>query len=78
MHKGLIILFSAYDLQNSQYFHSGRNMPTKQECTNDIINFLTMDKTLNNECWDIPDEAILSMFEVRVDEHEKKIEEETW
>lgn len=77
-------MFSAYDLQNNEYFESGRNKKRRKECEEEVINMLTLFRTLDDEDWNIPNKMILEVFEVRIDKHKGKmiddcgnIEEET-
>lgn len=66
-------MFSAFDLQTDSYFKSGRNSETRKECEEAMIVMLTLNRTLNGENWNISNEAILDMFEVRIDKHKRKI-----
>ena len=55
-------MFSAYDLQLAQYFHTGRNSKTEEECKKDILEFLT-----ENELDWIIDDEWPNINEVRID-----------
>ena len=71
-------MFSVYDLQLGQYFHTGRNSNTKKECEIDIVCFLMecemsekeIDETINNDEKRL---EILDLYEVRIDEHEEHL-----
>ena len=71
-------MFSTYDLQCGGYFHTGRNSKTKQECEEDICDFLIEGSGLEPEDIEKLKEAgygeILERFEVRIDEHKEIIE----
>jgi len=74
-------MFSAYDLQCSQYFHTGRNSDTKNQCEIDIVGFLLEGEYADDEidkAITSPEERqqILIAYEVRIDEHEEIIDED--
>lgn len=65
-------MFSAYCLQNKEYFHTGRNSKSEEDCTEDIIPFLTEGAACFDEDWSkISDKEILEIFEVEVREHKE-------
>lgn len=69
------MLYSAYDKQMKQYFKTGRNSQNRATCVSRIVDYLIEGAPLPDEEYtDIPDEEILEMFDVRVDEHSRPIE----
>ena len=75
-------MFSAYDLQLNQYFGSGRNSETLEECQEGILTFLLDgEEFTDEECEEIfnsPEKRAQTItdFDVRIDEHEEPIEDE--
>ncbi len=74
-------LFSAYDLQCSRYFDSGKNSTTKLECENEVLQMLVdgcgdEQTVIDFENGNVSNSDLLCIFEVRIDEHEAKIEED--
>ena len=73
--------FSAFDLQCNRYFDSGKNSKTKLECENEVLQMLVdgcgdEQTVIDFENGNVPNSELLCVFEVRIDEHETKIEEE--
>ena len=68
-------MFSAYCLQNHEFFHTGRNSKSKDECEEDIIDFLVEEEPEDFYTpWsELPDWEILEMFEVKIVEHKEMI-----
>jgi hypothetical protein len=68
-------MFSAYDLQKASIVHTGRNSATRQECLEDVAEYLT-------EGWDKADtnvfysdlETNIRCMEIEIFEHEEIIE----
>lgn len=71
-------MFSAYCLQNNDYFHTGRNSSTRQECEEEIVYFLVEGEPEDEYTpWsELPNWEILEMFEVNIVEHQEPIPEE--
>ena len=65
------IMFSAYDLQTNDYFHTGRNSNTKEECQEGIINFLLEGE--DDALLESAEKEILDLFEVEIHEHSEPI-----
>lgn len=64
--------YSAFDLQNGDYFHTGRNSKSKQECVEDIFDWLMTDS--EEDITKIkPKEKLgyVESYEVRIDEHKE-------
>lgn len=69
-------MYSAYCLQNQEYFHTGRDKLTFRESAEDILNWLYEAEE------EVPDfrsmtedqmEDLLSVWEVEIHKHEKPI-----
>ena len=74
-------MFSAYDLQCDCYFHTGRNSDTEKQCEIDIVEHLLEGEYTNIEIDEIIEnddkrKEKISIYEVRIDEHKEKIDEE--
>lgn len=71
------MFYSAYDLQHKKYFKTGRNSRNRTTCVSRIRDHLTEGSELANEEYeDIPDDELLEMFDVRIDEHSRPIGQE--
>lgn len=70
------MFYSAYDKQLHQYFESGKNSRNRATCVSRVTDYLVQGAPLpTQEYENIPDEEILEMFDVRVDEHSKPLDE---
>lgn len=68
--------YSAYDKQLGQYFETGKNSRNRATCMSRVVDYLVQGAPLpTQEYDDIPDEEILDLFDVRIDEHSKPLEE---
>lgn len=70
-------MYSAYDNQTGDYFHTGRNSLTKQECEDQIITHLIEgswaepeDQSIMKTC---PHTENLEFFGVEIHEHQQAI-----
>jgi hypothetical protein len=78
-------MFSAFDLQCNEYFHSGRNSKTKKQCMEDVVDMLVngqdeftwadFEKSAKKDNQTV-DEYIIDLFDVRIDQHEERIEDD--
>jgi hypothetical protein len=66
-------MYSAFDLKNSRYFCTGRNSKSYRDCF-EAIKSIMAPHSLGD--WKKePDKELLDFYEVRIDEHEKKIKD---
>lgn len=70
--KGGNMYYSAWDKQCQCYFHTGRNSNTRQECLEDICEYLT-DEPTDEDYTGIPLEDILIINEVEIHAHKDLI-----
>lgn len=62
--------YSAFDLQTGDYFHTGRNSKSKQECIEDIFEYLMKDSEEDiSKIKSREKLGIVEGFEVKIDEH---------
>jgi len=64
-------MFSAWDCQCHQYFNSGANSNTREQCVDDVLDMLMVDVEEGVE--KLPKEELLELFEVDIHEHKEKI-----
>lgn len=74
-------MFSAYDLQCDCYFHTGRNSDTEKQSEIDIVEHLLEGEYIDSEIDEIIEndderKKKLIIYEVRIDEHKERIDEE--
>lgn len=72
-------MFSAFDEQNNRYFATGMNSETREDCEQEILEFLTEANDLENtdkEQFFKNRTQSLGFFNVRIDEHEDRLEED--
>lgn len=71
--------YSAWDKQNNEYFHTGRNSKTKKECQEDISTYLiegsAEDEAEEKHMYEWTFKEIESFFEIEIHKHNKKIGE---
>jgi cytoplasmic iron level regulating protein YaaA (DUF328/UPF0246 family) len=69
--------YSAFDLQTGDYFHTGRNSKSKQECIDDIFDWLTEDSEEDLSKLSKQEKAeMVSIYEVRIDKHKELLSKE--
>jgi hypothetical protein len=65
-------MYSAYDLKNSRYFHTGRNAKSYKECFEAIKSIMALHSM---EDWENePDKEFLDFYNVKIDKHKKAVE----
>lgn len=68
------MFYSAYDKNRNVYFYTGRNCRSRAVCRSKIASFVTNSIGVEDEYRNTPNEEILDEFNVRIDEHSRKIE----
>ncbi len=64
-------MYSAFDIKNSRYFHTGRNSKYYRDCFEAIKFFMTLEHDAELE--DLPDKRLLKFIRVRIDKHGKRV-----
>ncbi len=65
-------MYSAFDLKNNRYFHTGRNSKSYSDCFEAIRSIMALHSM---EDWENEsDKELLDFFKVRIDKHKKVVE----